>query len=50
VQYNDIAEAGKMLPFTAGCKATMAKTNASIRVIEMKKILIPQSCPDGVKK
>jgi len=38
------------MKLTAGCKATMAKTNASIRVIEMKKILVPQSCPDGVKK
>jgi len=35
---------------TAGCKATMAKTNARIRVMVIKKTLMPQSCPDGVKK
>lgn len=28
----------------------MAKTNPRIRVMVIKKILIPQSCPDGVKK
>lgn len=35
---------------TAGCKAIMAKMKARIKVMVMKKTLIPQSCPDGVKK
>ena len=35
---------------TAGCRATTAKTNTKIRVITIKKVLSPQSCPDGVNQ
>jgi hypothetical protein len=38
------------LKLTAGCSATIAKTNANIRVITIKKVFSPQSCPDGVNQ
>lgn len=35
---------------TAGCRDTIAKTNTNIRDITIKKVLSPQSCPDGVNQ
>lgn len=35
---------------TAGCRATIAKRKAKIRVMTIKKVLSPQSCPDGVNQ
>lgn len=35
---------------TVGCSATTAETKTEIRVITMKNVLSPQSCPDGVNQ
>lgn len=35
---------------TDGCSVTTAKPKINISVITIKKVLSPQSCPDGVKK
>jgi hypothetical protein len=39
-----------MYILTAGCRATTAKTNTRIRVMTIKKVLRPQSWPDGVNQ
>lgn len=35
---------------TDGCNVTIANTTTKIKVITMKKVFIPQSCPEAVKK
>jgi hypothetical protein len=40
----------KRIKLTAGCSAAIAKTNAKIRVITIKKVFNPQSCPDAVNQ
>ena len=50
MQYNDITKAGKMLAQIAGCSVTMENKITRIKVIAIKKVLSPKSCPDGVNQ
>ena len=49
-RYSLIDERRKREKLTEGCSATTVKTNAKIRVVTIKKVLSPQSCPDGVNQ
>ena len=48
VGYNTIKQSKCIL--IAGYNATIAKTKTKINVITIRKVLSPQSCPNGVNQ